>query len=552
MKTVPSAATRPTTWTWVHRRVLGLASALGLALAGTLATPAVATAHAAQPVAPAQQADNCADNGVTTTCAYLATGDEQYFGVPAPPGEPLALHIVATGAPGAAGDAPSPAGGRGAVVTADLVVPGTRTIFIEVGGLPTTAGACMVWVACVGGHNGGGSSIYGGGGGGASDVRTLTGNAPGSLFSRYLVAAGGGGSGAGYPGEHCAPTHVGVVGGGGGAAGMAGGAGQPCGPSPGGGGHGGGGGGAGTQSAGGAGGTSGAEPGQPGVFGQGGRGGRDVGGGGGAGWYGGGGGGAGEVGDGLAAGGGGGGGSNLVPAGGSSALDPTGIPKVTISYATDVGAQPDLCEAPPPGAVVGTDGNDVLVGTAGADVIVAKGGNDLILGHGGNDLVCGGLGNDRILTGRGDDLVADDDLISNDPDAPGGNDVVITGAGDDTVFAAPGNDVVATGSGNDYLALAQGKDLGLAGPGADTVIGGADRDRLVGGPGDDLLAGGPGSDLVNGGVGDDVLIGDLAGPTPTWLPPTVDATANRDRCVGAAGTDAAFLCERTVGVEASS
>jgi RTX calcium-binding nonapeptide repeat (4 copies)/Glycine rich protein len=515
MEASPSQAVRSRTWSRSHRRVAGLGSVL--ALWGVLLAPsAAATANAAEPVAPAQQAENCSDDGVTTTCTYVAIGDEQHLGVPGDPGVAVTLHVEATGAPGAAGEAPSPAGGRGVVVTADLVVHGTQTIFIEVGGPPHTAPTCAPGVACVGGFNGGGSSSDGGGGGGASDVRTLTSTAPGSLDSRVLVAAGGGGSG---QGGACDQTGEDLIGGAGGAAGVAGGAGESCGGN-----RGGTGGEAGTQNAGGAGGI---DAGQPGAFGQGGNGGLDTGGSGGGGRYGGGGGGnffqaAFDL-DNTAAGGGGGG-SNLVPGGGSSAIDTTGVPKVTISYSSDLGAQPDPCQVPRAGAIVGTDGNDMLLGTRGADLIVAKAGNDLVLGRGSNDQICGGPGDDRIVTGSGNDLV----------------------------LAGPGGDVVATGSGNDHLALAQGNDLGLTGLGDDMLLGGFGRDRLFGGPGGDTLAGGPASDLVNGGLGDDVLIGDLAGPTPTWLPPTVDAKANRDRCIGAAGTDAAFLCERTVGVEASS
>jgi hypothetical protein len=39
----------------------------------------------------------------------------------------------------------------------------------------------------------------------------------------------------------------------------------------------------------------------------------------------------------------------------------------------------DPCTEPPPGAIVGTEGNDRLRGTPGDDLIVGLGGNDVIL-----------------------------------------------------------------------------------------------------------------------------------------------------------------------------
>jgi hypothetical protein len=70
----------------------------------------------------------------------------------------------------------------------------------------------------------------------------------------------------------------------------------------------------------------------------------------------------------------------------------------------------DPCASPPPGAIVGTTGNDVLRGTPGPDFIVAGDGNDVILGLGGDDFICAGLGNDKVVTGAGNDVVAADDF----------------------------------------------------------------------------------------------------------------------------------------------
>lgn len=70
----------------------------------------------------------------------------------------------------------------------------------------------------------------------------------------------------------------------------------------------------------------------------------------------------------------------------------------------------DPCANPPPGAILGTTGNDVLRGTPEADFFAAGDGNDVILGLGGGDLVCAGLGDDKVITGAGNDIVAADDL----------------------------------------------------------------------------------------------------------------------------------------------
>ena len=67
----------------------------------------------------------------------------------------------------------------------------------------------------------------------------------------------------------------------------------------------------------------------------------------------------------------------------------------TFLLAQPAGAQEeDPCASPPPGAILGTAGNDVLRGTPGADFFAAGDGNDVILGRGGDDLVCAGLGSD--------------------------------------------------------------------------------------------------------------------------------------------------------------
>jgi hypothetical protein len=283
---------------------------------------------------------NCSLSASTVTCAYNSTGAEQTFTVPS---GVSSLKITAVGAPGASavgtpGLVAGAAGGAGATASATITPPAS-TLYVEVGG-PGNGAA--------GGWNGGAAAgvttidefdTDGGGGGGASDVRTVscgsscaTGGSTDSLNSRLVVAGGGGGGGG-----------IGDLGAGGGG-GPAGGKGGPGGTGVDSGFAGGSGGGGATSTQGGAAGPGGGAAATPGVagvqgaLGQGGTGGNagtlsgyglSGGGGGGAGggYYGGGGGGGG----GQSGGGGGGGGSSFAP-GGSTGVDTTGTPSVTISY----------------------------------------------------------------------------------------------------------------------------------------------------------------------------------------------------------------------------
>ena len=270
---------------------------------------------------PAHAAGSCSTTAGVTTCTFGPTGAEDTFTVP---DGVSSIHVVATGAPGAV-SATSFSAGRGAEVSGDLTVTPGDTLYVEVGGDPTGGGNCFSGVACVGGFNGGGSSRSGGGGGGASDVREVPRDQSGSLDSRLIVAAGGGGSG---QGTFCRPNSTVFRGGAGGDAGSNGGNGEKCITV-----SGGTGGGAGGQTAGGAGGSP---DGQSGSLGQGGNGGGNSGGGGGGGLYGGGGGGNiifGSFGSEpiQAPAGGGGGGSNLVPTGGNATITDSG-PSITITY----------------------------------------------------------------------------------------------------------------------------------------------------------------------------------------------------------------------------
>ena len=96
---------------------------------------------------------------------------------------------------------------------------------------------------------------------------------------------------------------------------------------------------------------------------------------------------------------------------------------------------------PPAGAIVGTDGNDIitpsstLIGpaTIGDDVIWGLGGDDSIDGGDGNDSIEAGDGNDTLFGGDGDDIL----------NGGAGADVIYGGAGSDTIDGGDGTlDVV--------------------------------------------------------------------------------------------------------------
>ena len=292
------------------------------AIAGVL--PLFVGLSAVQTARPAMAAGTCTGSS-TVTCTFSSTGAEQTFTVP---GGVSSVHVVLTAGSGGDGRA---AAGRGGVLEADVPVSEGSQLFVEVGGNGSTIQTCCA-DPTPGGFNGGGPShpIAGGSGGGASDIRTVSSTATGSLDSRLVVAGGGGGGGgnafaafAGNGGDAGKP--VGVTGGNGAAdSNSAGGTG----------------GGGGTQSVGGAAGvgqSGGVENGTIGGQGTGGGGGDAIGaagggGGGGGGYFGGGGAGGGEA---TSGGGGGGGGSSFaVPAAtvDSFALDGTQSPSIVITY----------------------------------------------------------------------------------------------------------------------------------------------------------------------------------------------------------------------------
>ena len=268
---------------------------------------------------------------------FQETGKQQRFVVPA---GVRSISVRAVGAPGETGSyAIRSAGGYGAIVSGVLAVHPGEVLYVEVGGMPHIPDQAF------GGFNGGGNAgrAYtcetagcgpAGGGGGASDIRTISMSASGSLGSRLLVAGGGGGGG---------NAEGSGTGGAGGNASAAGSAGKPSGGA----------GGLPGMGSGGAGGAASgnAAPGDAGALGIGGSGGEGApstaqntggdGGGGGGGVFGGGGGGGGGNATPNGSGGGGGGGTSLVPPGGSSRIAPCSpeiatcnwLPMIEITYA---------------------------------------------------------------------------------------------------------------------------------------------------------------------------------------------------------------------------
>jgi hypothetical protein len=296
----------------------------------------------------------------TRSLESLTTCTETQETVRVPPPGINTIDVIAVGGRGADGGGPQ-VGGSPARVAAAIPVTG-NTIYASVG--------CAA-SGTQGGYGGGGdgkgtSPSASGGGGGASDLRTIPAGSPGSLESRFLVAAGGGGAGNGTATATPPPLFVGGFGssaadefptgnnGGGDTTNgvdTRGKGGSDASTSAGG--------------AGGAGGTgSGVATGQAGgtgALGVGGDGGSGVagpaaptrtgnGGGGGGGLYGGGGGGGGSANTsatGLgAAGGGGGAGSSLVPVGGTLSMpsSSTAVSRILISYSypdTQIDKRPD-------------------------------------------------------------------------------------------------------------------------------------------------------------------------------------------------------------------
>lgn len=127
-------------------------------------------------------------------------------------------------------------------------------------------------------------------------------------------------------------------------------------------------------------------------------------------------------------------------AGGLGPVGPAADGEVEDHTASIISLEQFCAGPPPPGAIVGTAGNETLTGTPGDDVIFGLAGNDLLQGLGGNDILCGGDGFDWLLGGEGDDGLA----------AGGDNDRLDGGPGNDTLFGGPGYDRLDGGAGTNY------------------------------------------------------------------------------------------------------
>jgi len=269
----------------------------------------------------------------TDVVTFTTPGEHQFI---APPGSPM-IHVVAVGQQGGAGAEGGGAGGRGAVVMADVTLNPGQSYFASVN---------------VGGGSAGPQfGTAGGAGGGASDLRGPTTD---SLLSRLVIAGGGGGGGGNF------------MGGAGGATATDGGSGFGSSKGSGGG--------RGTTSMGGAGGAGGnsGNAGNAGTLGVGGSGGAGSGtvgsgGGGGGGGYFGGGGGGGVNNVAVSSGGGGGGGSSFVDPSipdATIATATTGTASITLSFPDDTAPQVSLNQITTPSTLT----TPTFTGTGGTDL----------------------------------------------------------------------------------------------------------------------------------------------------------------------------------------
>jgi Ca2+-binding RTX toxin-like protein len=166
---------------------------------------------------------------------------------------------------------------------------------------------------------------------------------------------------------------------------------------------------------------------------------------------------------------------------------------VDLPESSDMPVETDL-----PGAIVGSDGAELLVGGSGDDWIDGGAGNDGIDGGAGDDTLIGGDGDDQLNGRAGDDSL----------EGGAGADTLIGEDGDDTLLGEDGDDRLAGHEGDDSLEGGEGNDTLLGGGGDDSLEGGAGDDWLAGGHGEDLLVAGPGADTLDGGEGNDTLLGD--------------------------------------------
>lgn len=235
-------------------------------------------------------------------------------------------------------------------------------------------------------------------------------------------------------------------------------------------------------------------------------------------------------------------------------------------------------------AIEGGEGFDTLnYGAEGLTVFIQGEGVFVFTGDGVDTFTARGF--ERLVVSRADAVVrgsegADNvrtDLVADEVDAGGGDDIAATGQGNDVLRGGAGNDLLGPGNGMDLVEggvgrdtltyagqtepdatgidvnLAQGtaRDLGgdvdslisienVRGSNlndtirgsrwANNLSGGAGNDDLRGNLGDDTLSGQAGADQVLGGAGDDTLFGGAGDDT-------VRGGAGNDRLSGGAGFD---------------
>ena len=201
------------------------------------------------------------------------------------------------------------------------------------------------------------------------------------------------------------------------------------------------------------------------------------------------------------------------------------------------------------GAIVGTNGADILVGTNGDDTIFGGNGNDSIAGDGGNDVIIGGAGNDFIYGDAGadtfvftegsgfntvNDFVSGTDRIDvsefgfsdfNDLNLVEQNNTVFLFLDENTSVELVGVRNIDDLSADDFIleggvvdgvvpdAPSADTPVEVVNDGPATLIGTNGADTLNGGNGNDAIAGNAGNDTIIGGAGNDFLNGDAGADT---------------------------------------
>nr|WP_287358346.1 calcium-binding protein [Mesorhizobium sp.] len=164
----------------------------------------------------------------------------------------------------------------------------------------------------------------------------------------------------------------------------------------------------------------------------------------------------------------------------------------------------DPLDEPPPGSIVGNDGNNTLTGGPGADVIYGMGGSDILNGKAGADTLVGGAGDDVFHVDNAGDKTIEEN----------------NGGFDET--HAYINWTLADNVENLFLRSA----ANLAGKGnelANTMVGNGAANTLEGLGSADRLEGRGGSDRLVGGLGTDILTGGTE-PTASSSPPAMATT----------------------------